>query len=176
MARQSKAFRELIRLQKRKPQPSQNPLASLEKKLRKQQLPFDEIVVSPPGEVKMSEVLEDFVRPYRQEATTEEAMKKLLTLGVIAWNTALSDESERQGIIDQIITDALVQGDKNLKAEIKDLVKEMIARKELYFSECQRMIFDFEVKEVGNRFIISVASILEPESSDSQKIPSNKTG
>jgi hypothetical protein len=34
MAKKSKAFSELLRLQKRKPQRPQNPLASLEKKLQ----------------------------------------------------------------------------------------------------------------------------------------------
>ena len=168
MARKSKAFSELIKLQKRKPQLSQNPLASLEKKLRQKLVPFEEIVVSPPGEVKMSEVLEDFVKPYRKEANTKDAMERLLTLAVIAWNAALFKESERQEIINQIITDKIFQGEQKLKAEIKEIVKEMSARKELYFSEYKQMIVDFEVKDVGCGYQIAVASTLSPKSSHSE--------
>jgi hypothetical protein len=60
MAKKSKAFSELLRLQKMS-QGSEKPLKSFEKKLREKSLPFKEIVVSPSGEVTMSEVLEDFI-------------------------------------------------------------------------------------------------------------------
>lgn len=161
MAKKSKAFSELLRLQKRKPQRPQNPLASLEKKLRKESFPFEKLVVSPPGEVKMSEVLEDFVEPYREEAQTKEATRRLLTLATIAWNAALYPEPERQGMIDQVLTDDIVEGDKKLKAEIQEIVKELIARKNRYFSENKRMILDFELKDVGSGYHLSVASTLE---------------
>jgi hypothetical protein len=168
MAKKSKAFSELFRLQKRKPQHPQNPLASLEEKLRKESLPFEKLVVSPPGYAKMSEVLEDFVEPYREEAKTKEATRRLLTLATIAWNAALFPKPEQQGMIDQMITDDLVEGDKKLKAEIQDLIKELIARKNCYFSEHKRMIIDFELKDEGRGYYLSVASTLLPKSSDSE--------
>ena len=128
MTRKSKAFSELLRLQKMSQRP-QNPLASLEKKLRKKSFPFDKFVVSPPGEVKMSEVLEDFVEPYREFAQTKKATKRLFTLATIAWNAALLPSPEQQGMIDKMITDDLVEGDDLLKAEIIDLIQKLIARK-----------------------------------------------
>jgi hypothetical protein len=167
MAKKSKAFSELLRLQKMSQRP-QTPLASFEKKLRKESLPFEKLVVSPPGEVKMSEVLEDFVEPYREEAQTKNAIIRLLTLGTIAWNTALFPKPERQGMIDKMITDDLVEGDKKLKAEIQDLIEELIARKNRYFSEHKRMIVDFELKDEGSGYHLSVASTLLPKSSDSE--------
>jgi hypothetical protein len=168
MAKKSKAFSELQQLHKRKPQDTQNPLASFEKKLRKESLPFGELVVSPPGYAKMSEVLEDFIEPYQELAQTKEATLKLLTLATIAWNVALLPKPERQGMIDKMITDALVGGDKKLKAEIQDLIKKLIARKNRYFSEYKRMILDFELKDVGSGYHLSVASTLSPESSPSE--------
>ena len=162
MAKKSKAFSELLRLQKMS-QGSQNLLKSFEKKLKKESLPFKEIVVSPSGEVKMSEVLEDFVEPYLESTETKESMRRLLTLGTIAWNLALSPESERQGVIDRVFNDDLLGGDKKLKAEIQGLIEELITRKNRYFSENRRMIVDFELKELGNDYHISVASTLSPE-------------
>jgi hypothetical protein len=167
MAKKSKAFSELLRLQKMSQRP-QNPLASFEKKLRKESLPFEKLVVSPPGEVKMSEVLEDFIEPYREEAQTKEATRRLLTLATIAWNVALFPKPERQWMIDKMITDDLVEGDQKLKAEIQDLIQELIARKNRYFSENKRMIVDFELKKVGSGYHLSVASTLSPESSESE--------
>jgi len=167
MAKKSKAFSELLRLQKMS-QGSQNLLKSFEKKLREKSLPFKEIVVSPSGEVKMSEVLEDFVEPYRESPETKESMRRLLTLGTIAWNLALSPESKRQGMIDRVFNKDLLNGDEKLKAEIQGLIEELIARKNRYFSENRRMIVDFELKELGNDYHISVASTLSPEFSESE--------
>jgi len=167
MAKKSKAFSELLRLQKMS-QGSQKLLKSFEKKLREKSLPFKEIVVSPSGEVKMSEVLEDFVEPYRESPETKESMRRLLTLGTIAWNLALSPESKRQGMIDRVFNKDLLNGDEKLKAEIQGLIEELIARKNRYFSENRRMIVDFELKELGNDYHISVASTLSPEFSESE--------
>ena len=168
MAKKSKAFSELQQLHKRKSQDPQNSLASLEKKLKKDSFPFEKLVVSPQGEVKMSEVLEDFIEPYREFAQTKEATRRLLTLATFAWNTALSPKPEQQEMIDQVLTDALIEGDKKLKAEIQDLIQELIARKNRYFSEYKRMIIDFELKKVGSGYHLSVASTLSPESSESE--------
>ncbi len=167
MAKKSKAFSELLRLQKMS-QGSEKPLKSFEKKLREKSSAFKEIVVSPSGEVTMSEVLEDFVEPYRESPETKESMRRLLTLGTIAWNLALSPESKRQGMIDRVFNKDLLNGDEKLKAEIQGLIEELIARKNRYFSENRRMIVDFELKELGNDYHISVASTLSPEFSESE--------
>ena len=169
MAKKSKVFNELLRLQKRKPQPPQNYLASLEEKLQKESWPFEKFVVSPPGYAKMSKVLEDFVEPYREEAKTKEAIRRLLTLATIAWNAALFPKPEQQEIIDQMITDDLVQGDKKLKEDIQDVIKELIARKNRYFSEHKRMIIDFELQDEGKDCHLSVASTLLSKSLDAEE-------
>lgn len=54
------------------------------------------VVFQPSGEVKMSEVLLEFVEPYKQFAQTEEAYRKMLTLAVVAWNASFLPEVERQ--------------------------------------------------------------------------------
>ncbi|MFM8307537.1 MAG: hypothetical protein ACKN87_10880, partial [Microcystis aeruginosa] len=137
MAKTSKAFSELLRLQKMS-QGSEKPLKSFEKKLREKSLPFKEIVVSPSGEVTMSEVLEDFIEPYRESNETKESMRRLLTLGTIAWNLAFLPESKRQEMIDRVFNKDLLNGDERLKADIQELIDELIARKNRYFSENKR--------------------------------------
>jgi hypothetical protein len=66
MAKKSRGFSELLRLEKMS-QRRQTPFASLEQKLRKNSAFFDKLIVSPPGEAKMSEVLEEFVEPFYQQ-------------------------------------------------------------------------------------------------------------
>jgi hypothetical protein len=68
-----------------------------------------------------------------------------------------------------MITDDLVQGDKKLKAEIQDLIKELIARKNRYFSEHKRMIIDFELQDEGKDYHLSVASTLLSKSLDAEE-------
>ncbi|MFM6517934.1 MAG: hypothetical protein ACKPIC_15455, partial [Microcystis panniformis] len=57
---------------------------------------------------------------------------------------------------------------KRLKADIQELIQELIARKNRYFSENKRMIVDFELKELGSDYYLSVASSLSPEFSESE--------
>jgi hypothetical protein len=158
--KKSKALGELSRLQKMS-QASQNSLASLEQKLRKESFPFDGLVVSPAGEVKMSEVLEDFVEPYRESAQTEKEIRRLLTLATVAWNASFIPPEGQQEMIDQLFTDELVEGDQELRAEIQDLIRVLIGRKNRYFSQYSRMIVDFELTDTGNGYHLSVASTLD---------------
>jgi hypothetical protein len=47
---------------------------------------------------KMSEVLEQFVEPYWEELPdTADDFRKILTIGVAAWNAALLPEDEQKG-------------------------------------------------------------------------------
>lgn len=93
MARKSKGFNELLETQKRTQQ-KQKFLEGFKSKLEREPIGSSKIVISSTGEAKMSEVLTDFIAPYRQEVDTEEAYQRLLELAVTAWNTALLPESE----------------------------------------------------------------------------------
>ena len=159
MARKSKTFSELLRLEKRTQQ-IQNSLASLKQKLRKNSSSFDKMIVSPPEEVKMSEVLEEFVEPYKEFAETKKATRRLLTLATVAWNMTLFSPSEQQKMMEQFFTDEIVEANQELKAEIQKLIKELMERKNRYFSQYKRMIVDFELIDQGNGYYLSVASTL----------------
>src|SRR3954466_8752717 len=51
--------------------------------------PLGKLIVSnPPAVHKMSEVLEDFVAPEWDQAQGEDDMRKILTIGMLAWNLA----------------------------------------------------------------------------------------
>jgi hypothetical protein len=52
------------------------------------------------GEVKMSEVLEEFVEPYLDFAQNRSQREKLFSIAVIAWNLAIMPGNERQPMID----------------------------------------------------------------------------
>ena len=65
--------------------------------------PGSKVVYEPAGGEKMSEVLEDFVEPYQELADTDDSFRKLLTLGMLAWNAALLPQDQRWAMIDEML-------------------------------------------------------------------------
>ena len=64
-----------------------------------QALPNTLLIQAPPGELKMSDVLKEFVEPYADTWRNEEELGRLLVLAIIAWNTALQPLEEREDSI-----------------------------------------------------------------------------
>jgi hypothetical protein len=60
------------------------------------------VVVNRPGAVKMSEALMTLVEPEWHRCPNEEAMQKLLTMGVAAWNAALMQGAKRTTLLDEL--------------------------------------------------------------------------
>ena len=138
----------------------QKPLESLKRKLEQGSLQGKEFVIEPSGEVKMSEVLTDFIEPYLEFTDTEEAYRKLLTLAITAWNISLLPEEEQQGMIDNVL-ETMPATSEEVKADLREIVNMLIARKKTYFSEHTRMIVEFELTDTGRGYHLSVASTLE---------------
>ncbi len=107
---------------------------------------------------KMSAVLLDFVEPYTKYADTDEAYRKLLTLAVMAWNASLMPAEERRRMIDSVLNAGIPGGTKKLKADLKKLVEELIARKEAHFGQYTQMIVDFQLQDTDEGLHLSVAS------------------
>jgi len=146
---------------RRKRQSKQKRFENLKKKLEQGPFREDKIVIEPSGEVKMSEVLTDFVEPYFEFTETEEDYRKLLTLAVMAWNASFLPEKEQQEMIDRVFGEGIPTGTEELKAGLKEIVNELIVRKKIYFSEYTRWIIDFEVTDMGRDYHLAVASTLE---------------
>lgn len=150
---------------RRKRKHEQNRFEGLEKKLEQGPFRGEKIVIEPSGEVKMSEVLTDFVEPYIEFTDTEEDYRKLLVLAIMAWNASFLPEKEQQDMIDGILDKGIPTGSEELKAGLKEIVKELVIRKKVYFPEYTRRIIDFEVTDTGKGYHLAVASTLEDTSS-----------
>ena len=145
---------------KRKHSKRQKRIEDLKQKLEKGPLRGKKVIIEPRGVVKMSDVLKDFVEPYSEFANTIESYHKLLTLGVIAWNTSLLPKQEQQAIVDKTFDEGLPMGSDELKMDIKDIVNMLIERKNTYFSENTRTIVNFQLKDTGSKYHITVISTL----------------
>jgi hypothetical protein len=144
----------LKQLQKRK----QKRFEALKSNLAQGPLPIQEFVIEPAGKEKMSEVLEDFIEPYRDTVDGEDDYRKLLTIALIAWNAALMPEGQRAAMIDDLLSAGMPPGSDDLLAELRSLVNLMVERKLTHFATNRRAIVSFEVRDTGRNFHLSVAS------------------
>jgi len=113
------------------------------------------IRVNPPGEEKMSEVLVRFVEPYAQYACTETDYRALYSVAALAWNAALLPSKDRSSL-DDMIHKAL--SSPAFEKDTKLIINELIHRKERYFAEYSKMIMHYEVKMMGDKVHVAVAS------------------
>ncbi len=104
--------------------------------------------------VKMSEVLGEFVKPYKQYAETIDDFRVLIAMGSAAWNVALIPEHKREKIF-QGAMDNLPFANRG---DAKEILSELIARKEKYFPQYCRMILDYDVTAEGSTWNITVVS------------------
>jgi len=142
---------------KKKKRKQEKRFAPLRTKLVAKGLLAGRQVVPPPrGEVKMSEVLREFIEPYADDADTDESFKKLLTVAVIAWNASLLPDKDRQDLIDKTIT--ILQPE--LRQEMKGILERMIQRKEAHFGHIRRMIIDYQIEMTAKGWHVIVASTL----------------
>jgi hypothetical protein len=116
------------------------------------------IVVSPPGERKMSEVLLEFLEPYSKHWATEEQFKKLVTVGLVAWNAALMSGRARDDFIEKMAKAVPPE----LRPEMREIVDEMVRRKEAHFANIRRTIVSFDVTMTPSGPHLSVLSTLNP--------------
>ena len=114
------------------------------------------LIYHPKGELKMSEVLMDFVEPYWVSARTEEDYRRLLSVALVAWNAALLPAKKRQEMVDQIIQKAMPFAADDARL----VIDELIGRKDRYFAEIRRGILAYELTMTKQGPHVSVASTL----------------
>jgi hypothetical protein len=116
-----------------------------------------DVVFVPSGDVKMSEVLWEFLEPYADHWENEDQLRKLLNVGIIAWNSALFSGKERAEVID----DMLRRVPPGARQDMRDLIMPLIQRKDAHFSGNRRMIVDYQLTMQPSGPYLVVASTPE---------------
>lgn len=163
MARKSKGFSELLHQQQDDEQTTVQSFKRLQKKVQKttgKDL-IQDIATSPKGVAKMSDVLEEFIDPYKETTSSFEDVESLLSIAVLAWNIALLPDEDRQEAIEIILSEAASGMNQKSRAELQTLIHQMIERKDCYFSSFQRYIANFDLQPQGDSYFLSVASSLK---------------
>ncbi len=108
----------------------------------------------------MSEVLEDFVEPYRDFDGTQDEFRNLLNMGMLAWNAALLPEHERPAMIEKLLAAGLSRASEADRALARQFVELLVRRKLEHFAANRRAIISFQLTDRGGDYHISVASTL----------------
>jgi hypothetical protein len=112
------------------------------------------LVVDPPGAAKMSEALIALIKPEWDHCRDEEDMKKLLSLGAIAWNAALVPEAEQAAFLQEFAEKVPCE----IRQDFVHLVEPLIQRKNELFPHNQRPIIDFELSFPAGKPYVTVIS------------------
>lgn len=128
------------------------------------------VIISSGRENKLSEVLERFIEPYRHLGVNLAQYQRLITIATVAWNAALLQEDERQSMLNEACKAALPSGNDNAVKDFHAMMKDLVTRKERYFSSDERLIIDSEVEETENGYHLSVASTLIARSRSSKSV------
>lgn len=118
-------------------------------------------VINPPGQEKMSEVLEQFIEPYMNAVEDVASMQKLVTIAVVAWNAAIMTEEQGNSLVDSILNTM----PEEVRKDATQIITEMIQRKHRYFADNRRAIVNARVTDTGDGFHIAVASLMPSEES-----------
>jgi len=138
-----------------------------------------------PAPHKMSTVLLDFIRPYRELAGAPELIRSLVAVGAVAWNLALLPEQERESALAEAVTKAIggsslvgrlaaklragIAGDPPGLADFKRIVRELVERKLRYFAGNRRFILSYEILEAEDELRLVVASTVTPATEPSHE-------
>jgi hypothetical protein len=122
------------------------------------------LISTPPGELKMSEVLEEFIEPFEEFRQTEEQLDKLLSVAVIAWNTALLPAGEREGFIEKTLQSVPAEAREDLRSILLDLIRRKLA----LFVDVQRSILNYELISAPSGPRLNVISTLTPLGGDNR--------
>jgi hypothetical protein len=99
------------------------------------------VVVPPHGAQKMSEVLLEFLEPWSEHWRDEEECRKLLSVGIVAWNAAVVSGGEREDLIQS----TLKAVPPEVRADMRTVIDEMVRRKEAHFASNRRMIINYDL-------------------------------
>ena len=111
-----------------------------------------------PQTEKMSEVLWEFLAPYMPLAPDREAVEKLLTMAIAAWNVALFPVGERAQRLRELSTTLPAEA----RTDFLALIQEMMTRKARYFAQSTRYILNYELTERRASYHLNVLSTLLP--------------
>ncbi|MCY2991561.1 MAG: hypothetical protein NTY19_27365 [Planctomycetota bacterium] len=119
------------------------------------------LLIEPAGCEKMSDVLEDFYEPFVDEAHSDEDLRWLVGMAVVAWNTSLLPEAKQREMADRLVGVASADGPSPATETIRILFAALLERKHAHFAQNRRVIHHYRLDPVPGGLHLSVASSMD---------------
>jgi hypothetical protein len=149
----------MAKRKKTQPQRKSSQLGKLMQDLQTE-LPGSKIILRPAGESKISDVFWKFIEPFKEYATTDEAMDKLVTLGIIAWNAEVIAPDGRQKFLDTAMRDVLAVTGADWRSQVKHILDSLSERKRKMFAADTRYIVSYRLNSTATQYHLSMVSTL----------------
>lgn len=107
----------------------------------------------PESQAKMSEVLMEFMEPYRDLARTDDDFEKLTGIAALAWNASILPDDEAKETLE---AERMYQSD----ADFRELIDAIMERKRKHFANNSRYIISYEICGSRDDSRLLVASTL----------------
>ena len=117
----------------------------------------------------MSKIILDFADPLLDGAHSFD-YKKVILMAMLAWHLGLTDESDTNTKLEKLCNALARSMDDNLVVEFRQPLTKMIQRKREHFSEIKRMVMDWDLVPMRNRFHLNVVSSLIGDDEDFLKL------
>ena len=121
----------------------------------------DLLLIEPAGWEKMSEVLEDFYEPFVDKAESDEDLRWLVGMAVVAWNTSLLPEAKQREMADRLYGVVSADGPSPGAETVRVLFAALLERKHAHFAQNRRVIHKYRLDPVPGGLHLSVASSMD---------------
>jgi hypothetical protein len=138
----------------------------------------------------MSDVILEFIEPFREHAEDDLSLKGLIGCGITVWNLSLLPKSDRENLIPQVVSELWSSQRPRSTADpaglqpetatrkpdvpeganlvdmcgIEEILRAMIERRLEHFAQYRRFIVDYKITATGDGLHLLVASTpMDPE-------------
>ena len=155
-AKKDKKARRLARkrkVQRRTPSSGQQIL--LQRVRASQHVPNTQVIVTPAGTEKMSEVILRFAEPLQDDDGL--VSKVMIEMAIILWNASFMPRDMQRRAVEDVVN-VLPSHDSEARRELFFIVNMLLERKRQYFSNNKRMIMDYHITESAHGINLDVVS------------------
>ncbi len=99
------------------------------------------VLFEPRGEVKMSAVMLDFIKPYEQVWETEDELRKLVVVAIVAWNAAIAPDDKGEALVQS----TMATFPPEAQVDFLSIVVALVERKQRFFASNTRLIVDYNL-------------------------------
>jgi hypothetical protein len=102
----------------------------------------------------LSDAIWEMIEPYLESDKDPKVIERFAALAVAAWNMTLFESDDRQEILRKVFKTA----PEELHTEIKKLLESFMKHKELFYSQDQRHISDYQVVRKADSYHLRIYS------------------